>query len=168
MGLLPRFCVNFLYTVVSGILGLINTFLVLFRGYPTRTFSRCRKTRCAGHFARGCAFDVVEDMPGFTGRKNIDYALQLSVTYPVRYSRFLAFLRLTGIGIVRRSCRTCSARAAFPRCAPHLFRGTRGNPRDPKWPNALFDFMVRYFNYLSNVSAFMVGLVDRYPSFRFE
>jgi hypothetical protein len=108
-------------------------------------------------------------MPGFVGRKNIDYALQLAVTYPVRYSRFIAFLRLTGLGI-------------FLALLPHLvllfllslgallifFAGLVSVLIFKKWPNVLFDFMARYFNHWVNVNAFMIGLVDRYPSFRFE
>lgn len=170
VGLLPRFCVNFLYTAVSGILGLINTFLVLFRGYPDEDFLEVQENTLRGAISlAGCAFDVVEDMPGFTGRKNIDYALQLSVTYPVRYSRFLAFLRLTGIGIVLALLPHLVLLALLSLGALLIyFAGLAAILATRKWPNVLFDFMVRYFNYLSNVSAFMVGLVDRYPSFRFE
>ncbi|MBP7602300.1 MAG: zinc-ribbon domain-containing protein [Spirochaetes bacterium] len=170
IGLLPRFFVNLLYSAVSGVLGLVNTLLVLFRGYPEEDFLEVQENTLRGAVSlAACAFDVVEEMPGFTGRKNIDYALQLSVTYPVRYSRFIAFLRLTGIGIVLAllphlvliSLLTLGALLIYfvGLVAVLIFR---------KWPNVLFDFMVRYFNYLTGVSAFMVGLVDRYPSFRFE
>ena len=170
IGLLPRFFVNLLYSAVSGVLGFVNTLLVIFRGYPEEDFLEIQENTLRGAVSlAACAFDVVEEMPGFTGRKNIDYALQLSVIYPVRYSRLIAFLRLTGVGIMLA-------------LLPHLvliflltlgalliyFVGLVAILVLRKWPNLLFDFMVRYFNYLTGVSAFMVGLVDRYPSFRFE
>ncbi len=170
IGLLPRFFVNLLYAAVSGVLGFVNTLLVLFRGYPEEDFLEVQENTLRGAVSlAACAFDVVEEMPGFTGRKNIDYALQLSVTYPVRYSRFVAFLRLTGVGIVLAllphivllSLLTLGALLIY-------FVGLVAVLAFRKWPTILFDFMVRYFNYLTGVSAFMVGLVDRYPSFRFE
>ncbi|HNU91068.1 MAG TPA: zinc-ribbon domain-containing protein [Spirochaetota bacterium] len=170
IGLLPRFLVNLLYWAVSAILGFVNTLLVLFRGYPEEDFLEMQENTLRGAVSlAACAFDVVEEMPGFVGRKNIDYALQLAVTYPVRYSRFIAFLRLTGLGI-------------FLALLPHLvllfllslgallifFAGLVSVLIFKKWPNVLFDFMARYFNHWVNVNAFMIGLVDRYPSFRFE
>ncbi|MCU0843403.1 MAG: zinc-ribbon domain-containing protein [Spirochaetes bacterium] len=170
LGLLPRLFVNMLYSAVSAILGLINTLLVLFRGYPDEDFLEVQENTLRGAISlAGCAFDVVEDMPGFTGRRNIDFALQLSVTYPVRYSRFLAFLRLTGIGIVLALLPHLVLVALLSLGALLIyFVGLVAILVTRRWPNVLFDFMVRYFNYMTNVSAFMTGLVDRYPSFRFE
>jgi len=37
-----------------------------------------------------------------------------------------------------------------------------------RWPGMLFDFLVRYFRYSLNVSAYLTGVVDTYPSFRFD
>jgi hypothetical protein len=37
-----------------------------------------------------------------------------------------------------------------------------------RWPNILFDFMVRYFRYYANIISYWIGLVDKYPTFRFE
>ncbi|HSV97998.1 MAG TPA: DUF4389 domain-containing protein [Spirochaetota bacterium] len=170
IGLLPRLFVTMLYSAVSAILGLINTLLVLFRGYPDEDFLEVQENTLRGAISlAGCAFDVVEDTPGFSGRKNIDYALQLSVTYPVRYSRFLAFLRLTGVGIVLALLPHLVLVALLSLGALLIyFVGLVAVLATRRWPNVLFDFMVRYFNYVANVSAFMTGLVDRYPSFRFE
>ncbi len=170
IGLLPRFVVNVLYTAISAILSLINTLLVLFRGYPDEDFLEVQENTLRGAVSlAGCAFDVVEDMPGFAGRKNIDYPLQLSITYPVRYSRFLALLRLSVVGIALMLLPHLVLIALLSLGALLIyFVGLAAILATRKWPNVLFDFMVRYFNYLANVSAFMTGLVDRYPSFRFE
>jgi len=91
------------------------------------------------------------------------------VVYPVRHSRVLAFLRLTGVGIVIAAL-------------PHLLllsllslgawlitiAGLVSIIAVRKWPGVLFDFMRRYFNYAANVFSFVTGIVDKYPSFRFE
>ena len=37
-----------------------------------------------------------------------------------------------------------------------------------RWPSLTFDFMVRYLRYKANISAYVFGLIDTYPSFRFE
>lgn len=116
-----------------------------------------------------CAVDVVEDTPMYAGGKNIDYALQMNVIYPVRYSRVLAFLRVSCVGILlvalpHLMMLTILSLGALLFC----FIGFLSILLLKKWPGLLFDFMVRYYRYAAGVYAFLIGLVDRYPSFRFE
>jgi hypothetical protein len=37
-----------------------------------------------------------------------------------------------------------------------------------RWPHILFDFMTRYYRYIARVLAFSIGVVDAYPSFKFD
>jgi hypothetical protein len=116
-----------------------------------------------------CSTNTIEEMPRFTGSRDIDHSLQMNIIYPARPSRLLAFLRLTGIGITVLAM-------------PHLILlcllsigssiisliGLFSILATGRWPNILFDFMVRYYRYLAHVLSYLIGLVDHYPSFRFE
>jgi hypothetical protein len=159
-----------LYSALSGVLGFFNWIIALFTGYTDEDFTEIQeKTLRYAVSIAACASDVVEEMPAFAGRKDIDYPLQLTVIYPIRYSRILALLRISVIGI-------------YIIMLPHLLLltlltmgawligliGIMSILATKRWPNILFDFMVRYYNYISSVFAFISGIVDKYPSFRFE
>ncbi len=170
IGLLPHFVVFFLYSLLSMVVGVFNWVITLFTGYADEDFSDIQeKTLRYMISIIACSADVVEEMPVYTGKKDIDYSLQMNVIYPVRYSRFLALLRLSVVGI-------------YIVMLPHILllglltlgagliglMGIISVIAIKKWPNVLFDYMVRYLGYVSNVCAFIMGIVDKYPSFRFE
>ena len=168
--LVPHFFILCLYMALSGIVGFFNWLIVLFSGQIVLDFSELQeKTLRYLLSISAFATNTVEEKPRFTGLRDIDHSLQMSVTYPVKPSRLLAFLRITGIGILI---------AAFPHlvllslisigCFIISLAGILSIIALGKWPGILFDFMVRYYRYYANVTAFLIGLVDHYPSFRFE
>ena len=113
--------------------------------------------------------NIVEDKPGFGGKKDVDYQLQMCIVYPPKYSRFLSLLRLSVIGIYVASLPhivllSILTVGMLPISVISLLYTVIAG----RWPSIMFDFMVRYFRYLTGVSAYIRGLVDTYPSFRFE
>ena len=107
-------------------------------------------------------------MPPAAGRKNIDYSMQMDVTYPVAYSRILALLRLTVIGIVFVTLPHILVLAVIGVTIPIIFLlGMISVLVTAKWPHFLFDILSRYYRYVARVMAFMTGLIDKYPSFTF-
>jgi ribosomal protein S27AE len=169
LSLIPHLIVFAVYSLLSSILGFINWIMILFSGYGMEDFMDIQK-KTIRYFLYICAnlSGVVEDRPMFTGRRNIDHSMQYDVIYPAKPSRFLALLRISGIGIVL---------AALPHILLLMVlslgliviavAGIISVIATRRWPNLLFDFMVRYYRYSSTVLSFTFGLVDRYPSFRF-
>jgi predicted Zn finger-like uncharacterized protein len=168
--LIPHVVVLMVYSMLSSVLGLLNWMITLFTGFSETDFAEIQENTIRYAVSTlACAAGIVEDRPVFAGRKNIDHPLQLNIIYPVRYSRVWALLRLSFVGM-------------FIAMLPHLLLlmilslgalviaiiGILCVIATKKWPNVLFDFMVRYLGYVTNVSAFMMGVIDRYPSFRFE
>lgn len=170
VALIPHFIILLIYSILSNIVGVFNWLIVLFTGQQVEDFSGVQEKTLRYMLAtNACMTNTVEEPPQFTGQKNIDHSLQLNVIYPAKPSKNIAFLRLTGIGIVI---------VALPHIV--LFTlltlgstiialvGIISIIATGSWPNILFDFMVRYYRYAANVLAFLIGLVDKYPSFRFE
>lgn len=168
--LIPHFLVSSVYSLLSWILGMLNGLVILFSGNSLDDFTEIQENslRYALSIASN-ASDIFERAPSFAGRKEIDNPLQFNIIFPLRYSRLLAFLRLSLIGI-------------FLVALPHVilltvlslgvifihFAGLVSIIVMKRWPGFLFDFMVRYYRYATNVISFLTGLVDKYPSFRFE
>jgi hypothetical protein len=156
--------------MLSSILAGINWIIVLLFGYHMEDFLEIiAKTMRYMLSLNACATATTDDLPDFSGQKNIDHAIQFDVIYPSNPSRVLAALRLSFIGI-------------HLLLLPHYiimslltigmffisFIGILSIIIIKRLPNILFDFMVRYFRYLSNIMGYQTGLVDKYPSFRFE
>ena len=168
--LIPHFIVLLVYSILSSILSFFNWIFIAFSGIHEEDFTWIQENTIRYMLSlSACCLDVVEDMPKFAGRKDIDYPLQFDATYPVRYSRILAVLRISVIGILI---------AALPHlflfmvlsvgCTVVYLIGIISVILFRKWPKTLFDFMVRYYRYYANISSFITGVIDRYPSFRFE
>lgn len=168
--LIPHFVVYLLYSFLSGILGFFNWISCLFTGYTNMDFTEIQENTLRYLISiMACMTDIIEETPAYAGKTSIDHPLQISFTYPVRYSKVLAFLRLSFIGMIIIMI-------------PHLFIllllsigamliyliGIISVIITRRWPKIIFDFMVKYFAYISNVLAFMNGIIDRYPSFRLE
>jgi predicted Zn finger-like uncharacterized protein len=167
---IPHVFVMLIYSLVAGIINFFNLLITLFSGSRERDFSLLQENYLRYSISLfSSAVNITEEYPAFGGRKNIDSQVQMNIVYPAKNSRVLAFLRLTGIGI-------------FLTALPHLILLTILSVGMTlisffslifvifagKWPSIMFDFMVRYLRYLSAVSAYTIGLVDTYPSFRFE
>ena len=170
IALIPHFLTLFIYSFLSQILGLLNWIIIVFTGRYIEDFIAIQeKTLRYLLSIAACQTAAVDEMPLYGGREDIDYALQFNVIYPSKPSRILAFLRISVIGI-------------HIILIPHLilltlltfgsliitFAGIISIIAIRRWPNILFDFIVRYFRYVANVIAYMIGLVDKYPTFRFE
>ncbi|MBN2040548.1 MAG: zinc-ribbon domain-containing protein [Spirochaetes bacterium] len=168
--LIPHFIVLLIYSVLSTLLSVFNYLIILFSGVHEEDFTSIQENTIRYFLSlAACAADIVEEVPKFAGRKDIDYPFQLDATYPVTRSRVLAFLRLTVAGILI---------AAFPHLILLLILsagsiliyliGLISIIFTRKWPKALFDFMTRYYKYWANVLSFITGVIDRYPSFKFD
>ncbi len=168
--LIPHLLVYMLYGVVFSVVAWLNWVIVLFSGEIENDFIRFQeKTLRYITSIQLTMLDVIEERPIYAGDKDIDYPLQMEIAIPANYSRGLAFLRLSGIGIIVISL-------------PHILllfllsfgvlfisiMGLFALLINQHWPAVLFDFMVRYFRYRVNVIAFITGLIDTYPSFRFD
>ena len=168
--LLPRLVVAIIYYVLSLAVGILNWIIIIFTGESVEDFTEIQEKTIRNLITlNACFADVVEEVPPYAGRKDIDYSLQMDVTYPTNYSRILAFLRLSGIGILI---------LAFPHIVLLLLlsigsilicvAGLISIIATRRWPTILFDFMIRYYRYATNVISYLFGVVDKYPTFRFE
>lgn len=170
IGLLPHYLVFFVYALLSLILGAINHAVVIATGKSVEDFSEIHENTLRYLLSISASMTgVVEEMPIFAGRDNIDYPLQMKIIYPLRSSRLLALLRLTGIGIIVA-------------VLPHLLVlflmsimswlvyvvGVVSVLAVGRWPHVFFDFMTRYYRLTTRVLAFTIGVVDVYPRFRFD
>ncbi|MBN1499417.1 MAG: zinc-ribbon domain-containing protein [Spirochaetes bacterium] len=167
---IPHFIVLYIYNALSMITGCLNWILILFSGKGERDFYAIQEKTLRYNLSfSGSVFNVIEDNPRFAGNTGLDDTLQMKAALPENPSRFLAAMRLSGIGIMFLSL-------------PHIvllsilssgmiliwFIGLISVIVSGKWPNILFDFMVRYLRYAGNVCAYLSGLSDSYPSFRFD
>lgn len=167
---IPHSIVLMIYTLLSSILAFIDWIIVLFFGYHVEDFVEIQAKTVRYMLSLGaCATATTDDLPAFSGNKNIDHAIQLDFIYSSNPSRVLAALRLSLIGI-------------YLLLLPHYIIITLLTLGSfiisligivciiftKRLPNILFDYMVRYFRYLSNVMGYHIGLVDKYPTFRFE
>ncbi len=170
IALIPHYIILLIYSILSAIVGFFNWIIVMFSGEMMVDFGIIQEKTLRYLLSIGaCSTNTIEEMPRFTGSRDIDHSLQMNIIYPARPSRLLAFLRLTGIGITVLAM-------------PHLILlcllsigssiisliGLFSILATGRWPNILFDFMVRYYRYLAHVLSYLIGLVDHYPSFRFE
>ncbi len=168
--LIPHFIVLLIYSVLSAILSFFNWIIIAFSGLHEEDFTAIQENTIRYMLSlSACSIDAVEEMPKFAGRKDIDYPLQYDATYPIRYSRIIAVLRISMIGIIL---------AALPHlilitilsigCVIIYLIGLLSIIVRRKWPKVLFDFIVRYYRYYAGILSFITGVVDRYPSFKFE
>ncbi|MEJ5361203.1 MAG: DUF4389 domain-containing protein [Spirochaetota bacterium] len=167
--LIPHVIVSFIYSLVSSIVGFFNWCVVLFTGQFIDDFADMQQNTLRYYIAiLASTAQITEDRPVYAGRPKVEHSLQLDIVYPSDPSRLHAFLRITGIGILTAA-------------APHLLLltvltlgmlilipvGLISIIATKRWPSLLFDFMYRYLRYYSRVNAYIMGLVDKYPSFIF-
>ena len=170
IGLIPHYVVFFVYNMLSLILSGLNHMIVIATGKNVEDFSGIHENTLRYLLSISSSMiGLVEEMPVYAGRDNIDYPLQLRVVYPLRSSKLLALLRLTGIGILLLSLPHLLILGLISLFIPVLFLvGMISVLATGGWPHVLFEFMSRYYRYMARVLAFSIGLVDVYPSFKFE
>ncbi|HEY1405914.1 MAG TPA: DUF4389 domain-containing protein, partial [Spirochaetota bacterium] len=167
---IPYYIIGMIYSVISGVVGALNQLLILFSGKRERDFSLMQEqTLRFLSSLYASLLNVVEEKPSFGGKKNIDYQLQMHIIYPPKYSRILAVLRMSVVGILLvalphillLSVLTVGmSLISFVSLVYTIIAG--------RWPSLMFDFMVRYLRYWTTIYAYLCGLIDTYPSFRFE
>lgn len=170
IGLIPHFVVFFVYNVLSIILGFINHILVIFTEKNMEDFSGIHENTLRYLLSiSASSLGIVEELPIFAGRDNIDYPLQMRIIYPIRSSRLLAFLRLSVLGIIVLTLPHLIILSIMSLIIPLVFFvGILSVLVTGGWPHLLFDFMNRYYRYTARVLAFSIGIVDVYPRFKFD
>lgn len=170
IGLIPHYVVFFIYNILSLILGFINYLVVLFSGKSVEDFSGIHENTLRYLLSISASgLGIVEEMPVFAGRDNIDYPLQMRIVYPLHSSKILAFLRLTGIGIILILLPHLLILGLMSLAVPLVFLiGEFSVLITGGWPHMLFDFMLRYYRYTARVMAFCIGIIDQYPRFKFD
>ncbi|PKL41138.1 MAG: hypothetical protein CVV44_00435 [Spirochaetae bacterium HGW-Spirochaetae-1] len=169
IGLIPHFIVLFVYSILSMILGFINHIVVLSTKNSVEDFSEIIEKTLRYFLSTSTSYlGIVEEMPLFTGKKDIDYAMQLDIIYPVVYSRILAALRLSIIGIIIATLPHLVVLLVIGMTIPIFYLvGMIAVLITARWPHFLFSIISRYYRYMARVMAFMTGLVDKYPPFTF-
>ena len=168
--LIPHFISLMVYSPASVVINFINNIIVLFTGKGEKDYVMLSEKMLRYSCALSAVMSgIIEENPPFAGRNDVDYPLQFNIVRPENNSRVLAFLRLSVVGIL----------AAL---LPHLiiffiisvgasifsFIGLISIIITGKYPNFLFDFLVRYFRYYTNIASYIAGSIDSYPSFRFD
>ncbi len=170
VGLLPHFLVLMIYSLLSLLVGMINHFAVMVTGKPEEDFSELEENTVRYFLSYSASvIGIVDEMPVFAGRSDIDHSLQMNVTYAMQYSRLLAFMRFTIVGIFILTFPHLLILSLISLVVPLIyFAGIISVLITGRWPNFLFDFLTRYFRYNARILAFMTGLVDVYPPFDFK
>ncbi len=170
IGLIPHVVVFFIYNMLSLILGVINYIVVIATEKNVEDFSMVHENTLRYLLSiSASAAGIIEEMPIVAGRDNIDYPLQMRIIFPLRSSRLLAFLRLSGIGIVLLLLPHLVLLGLLSLVIPLLcLVGLLSVLVTGGWPHVLFDFMTRYYRYSARVLAFGIGIVDVYPRFKFD
>ncbi len=170
IGMIPHFIVFLVYSILSLILNFLNLLIILFIGRSVEDFSEIQINTLRYLLSIDASlFGIIEEMPVFAGRDNIDYPLQMRITLPLRNSRVLAFLRLTIIGIILATLPHLLILGLLsPAIIIIYFFGLFSVLSIGRWPRFLFELMTRYYRYTAKVLAYISGIVDEYPTFRFD
>jgi hypothetical protein len=167
---IPHLIVNILYSMVNSIIAYISNIMVLLSGKLIPDFVKFQEKSLRYWISSAASLsNIIEEKPPYPGAHTLDYQLQLDVHPPIHRSRFIAGLRVSIIGIIFITIPHILIFTILT-FATQLFIliGLFSVLFTTKWPGFIFDYMVRYYRYFINISAFMTGLIDSYPSFRFE
>ncbi len=169
IGLIPHFIVFIIYLTLSLVLGILNHIVVLTTSRPVEDFQAILEKTLRYYLSINASLlGIVEEMPVFTGNDDIDYPLQLNITYSLRSSSIMAALRLSVVGIILISLPHILILSLLTVALPAIFLiGIISVLITRRWPHYLFDFMSVYYSSVAKILAFIMGLVDRYPPFKF-
>ena len=169
LAMIPHLVVMLIYTVLSFILGAVNAIVVLFTGKPVRDFLEIMEQAVRYSIAiQSSAMGIIDEFPVFAGKKDINHSLQVDIEYAENFSRFWAAMRFSVVGIIIAAlphlliCAiiSCLLPVLFLMCALSIiFTGTL--------PYVLLEIVSRVFRYSTRIISFMIGLIDKYPSFKF-
>ncbi len=170
LSMIPHFIVLFIYSLVSSIVGFINQIVILSTGRCVEDFALLIENTMRYYFyIETCITGIVEDRPVYTGKETIDHPLQLNITYPLKYSKNFAILRLSIIGMLLFTLPHLIIMMLLGITIPVVYlAGIISVIITRRWPNILFLYLTKYFRYTARISAFITGLTDEYPSFRFD
>ncbi|OHD68977.1 MAG: hypothetical protein A2W19_07070 [Spirochaetes bacterium RBG_16_49_21] len=170
IGLIPHYVAFFVYHLLSFILGFLNYIIIMFTGKNVEDFSEIQENSLRYLLSISSSLiGIVDETPVFAGRSNIDHPIQMRITYPPGYSRSLAFLRITIVGIILAAAPHLMVLILLGAVLPVLsLVGLLSVLVTGRWPHPLFDFMTRYHRYAAAVLAFSIGIIDEYPAFRFK
>ena len=170
ISLLPHLIILILYSAVSAVLGFINQMVILFTGHCMEDFSQLTENTLRYFISiKANITGIVEDRPVFSGKENISHQLQMNITYPVKYSKNIAILRLSVIGIILFTLPHLAIVALLTLTVPFtVIAGLIIVIATGRWPGVLFIYLTKYFRYITRLFAFTIGLNDEYPPFRLE
>ena len=168
ISMIPHFIVLIIYSILSSILGLFNQLVILATGRCVNDFGLIiENTLRYILYINTNLIGIVDDRPEYAGRMDIDHPLQFDVTFPLMYSRKMAILRVSIIGITIFTLPHIIIIALLSLTMPICYLiGILSVIITSQWPNILFKYIARYFRYIARVGSFMLGLTDDYPSFR--
>jgi len=171
LGMIPHLIVSFVYSILSFVLGFLNHIIVISTGNAVEDFQNIQENTIRHLISISASTTgIVEEWPIFAGKEDIDHPLQINVTYTLKNSRLLAFLRLSGIGIMVMLLPHLVLLFLMTIALPIVFvlPGLIMVIITARYPHFIFDFIVKYFRYLSRIMAFASGVIDEYPHFKFD
>jgi len=168
--LIPHFIIFLLYTVLSTILGFLNQIIVLIRRDSIEDFSQIVENTIRYFIAiYSSLVGVVEEFPVFRGKESVDHPLQMKVTYPLHNSKLMALVRISIVGVLLALFPHLLIVGILSLVIPLMYlAGIVAVLINGRWPSMLFDFFSRYYRYCARILCFGTGIVDEYPSFKFE
>lgn len=169
VALIPHIIVFGLYFILSVVLGFMNQLIVLTMGKDVRDFSEIiEKTLRYFLSIKTVGIAVIDDMPTFAGKKEVNHSLQMKIVYPARFSRVWSALRLSIVGMLIALLPHLLILCIMFCLLPVMFlMGLICVIVTSRWPYMLFELVTGYYRYFSRVAAFALGLVDQYPPFKF-
>ena len=170
ISMIPHLVVMLIYTILSSIVGFINQIVILSTGRCVEDFAQViENTMRYFFYIKTNITGIVEDRPVYAGREHIDHPLQLNITYPIKYSKNLAVMRLSIVGILLIMLPHLIIMSLITMTIPVVYlTGIIAVIFTRRWPNILFIYLTKYFRYLARISSFMTGLTDEYPPFNFD
>jgi|GEM_PF-539714 len=168
ISMIPHLIVALIYTVLSYILGFINQIVILSTGKCVEDFTQIIENTLRYYlYIETSIIGIVEDRPIYTGKEDLNHQMQLNVTYPMKFSRVMAFLRLTVAGMAVIMLPHLILILLMALTIPFVYiAGILIVIFTERWPGTFFNYLTRYFRYLSKISAFTVGVSDKYPGFK--
>ncbi len=165
ISMIPHLVVAVIYTVLSTILGFINQIVILSTGRCVEDFSQIIENSLRYYlYIETSITGIVEDQPIFTGKEDLNHQMQFNVSYPLKYSRIMAFMRLSVAGMVLMIIPHLILMILLTVTVPFVYiAGIILVIFTGRWPGVLFNYLTRYFRYLARLSSYAVGLTDKYP-----
>ena len=168
ISMIPHFIVLVIYSILSSILGLINQLVIFATGRCVEDFARIiENTLRYILYIHTNLIGIIDDRPVYAGRQHMDHPLLFNVTFPSEYSKKMAILRLSIIGITIFTLPHIIILTLLSLTMPICYLvGILSVIITRRWPNILFRYLSGYFKYLAKTCSFMLGLTDDYPPFR--